>query len=159
MKPRSAEVSTGDSNKYSDGASVDDEFLGDSDTADEKQPPNPKTAAGGVGQLELPRLVRRNRPYSQSGNRLKVEHNQGFKVFLLLRHDWFHVILRLPTERSLLCLLTVWTALVLIFASLYVAVDNHDPNVSCGLGPVGSPIDFGGAFSFSLETCTTGTFG
>lgn len=112
--------------------------------------------AGGGG-VPLPRLIPRNLPMAQSRNRVQIEHNQGFKIYRLLRHDWFHVFLRLSTARSVLCLLTLWTAFILIFAALYVWVDNQHLDVSCGLGPAGSPINFGGAFAFSLQTCTTGT--
>lgn len=105
----------------------------------------------------VPRLVRRNLPFSQSRNRLQVEHNHGYKIFRLLRHDWFHVVLRLPTGRSLLCLLAIWTSALIVFAGLYVWVDTQVPEVYCGFGPAGSPIKYGPAFSFSLETCTTGT--
>lgn len=47
--------------------------------------------------------------------------------------------------------------MIIVFAGFYVAVDHRDATVDCGLGSVGSPIAFGPAFAFSLETCTTGT--
>jgi hypothetical protein len=106
--------------------------------------------------FQLARLVRRDLPFSQSRNRVHVGHNHGFKIWRLLRYDWFHVILRYPPGISLLVLLSIWTCFVILFAYLYVEVDNRDPNVDCGLGIVGDPINFGQAFSFSLETTTTG---
>ena len=106
--------------------------------------------------FQLARLVRRDLPFAQSRNRVHVGHNHGWKIMRLLRHDWFHVILRYPPGLSLLVLLSVWTGFVIIFAFLYVEVDNRDPNVDCGLGIVGDPINFGQAFSFSLETTTPG---
>jgi len=108
------------------------------------------------GQPEPPRLVLRNLPFHQSKNRVYVKHNQGLKIFLLLQHDWFHVLLRIPTWQSLPFLLAVWTSMIIVFAGLYVWVDNRDPDIGCGLGANGSPIRFGPAFAFSLETCTTG---
>jgi hypothetical protein len=107
-------------------------------------------------ELPLPRLVQRNLPFAQSQNRVRIGHNQGYKIYMLLRHDWFHVILRLRTSVSLLILLTIWTSAILIFAGLYVWVDNRNPEVNCGLGLEGNPIRFGSAFAFALETCTTG---
>jgi hypothetical protein len=106
--------------------------------------------------FQLARLVRRDLPFSQSRNRVHVGHNHGWKILRLLRHDWFHVILRYPPGLSLLVLLSLWTCFVIFFAYLYVKVDSRDPNVDCGLGVVGDPINFGQAFSFSLETTTTG---
>jgi len=38
-------------------------------------------------------------------------------------------------------------------------VDATAPHVECGLGKPGHPIDFSGAFAFSLETCTTVGYG
>jgi hypothetical protein len=107
--------------------------------------------------IHLARLVRRDLPFSQSRNRVIVRHNQGLKIFRLIRHDWFHVILRYPKGLCLLCLLSIWTFFVIIFAFIYVAVDNRQPTVDCGLGKVGTPIKFGQSFAFSLETTTTGT--
>ena len=51
--------------------------------------------------------------------------------------------------------MSIWTGAILIFAVLYVIYDNAEPSVSCGLGAENKPIRFGGAFAFSLETCTT----
>lgn len=117
---------------------------------------------GGSGtpddDMQLARLIHRDLPFSQSRNRVNVRHNHGFKIFQLIRHDWFHVILRYPKGLCLLCLLSIWTIVVIIFAVIYVSVDNRLPNVDCGLGKVGTPIGFGQAFAFSLETTTTGTF-
>jgi hypothetical protein len=107
-------------------------------------------------EYQIARLIRRDLPFSQSRNRVHVGHNHGWKIYRLLRYDWFHVILRYPPGLSLLCLLSIWTVFVLIFAGFYVEVDSRDPNVDCGLGLVGDPIAYGQAFSFSLETTTTG---
>lgn len=114
---------------------------------------------GAVDHAKNPRFIPRNLPFDQSRNCVNVVHNQGFKIFLLLRHDWFHVLLRMPTWQSVPCLLFSWTTLILLFAGLYVWVDNSDPSINCGLGPEGAPIEFGPAFAFSLETCTTVGYG
>ena len=109
------------------------------------------------GDMQLARLVRRGLPFSQSRNRVNVHNNHGLKIFQLIRHDWFHVILRYPTGLCLLLLLSIWTLVVIGFAGIYVAVDNRQPAVDCGLGKIGSPIQFGQSFAFALETATTGT--
>lgn len=138
--------------------------------AEQQQPAPPAAAAaagGGDGDgaagdaadvtpLLPPRLVLRNLPFDQSRNIVQVRHNQGcWKMMFLVGHDWFHVLLRRPTYQSLLFLLSIWTFSILVFAGFYMAVDRQDPTVSCGLGEVGSPILWHGAFAFSLETATT----
>lgn len=82
-----------------------------------------------------------------------------FKIGKLIQHDWFHVLLRRPTWESLLFLLVIWTVAIIIFAGFYMAADRNDPAVNCGLGMAESPIEFHGAFAFSLETCTTVGYG
>jgi hypothetical protein len=104
---------------------------------------------------ELPRLVYRNRAFHQSSSRVYVKHNQGTRIYKLLRFNWFHVFLRWPTKWSLLTLLSIWTILIVLFGAVYTGYDNIQPNLACGLGVAGSPITFAGAFAFSLETCTT----
>jgi hypothetical protein len=115
-----------------------------------------KLASMGPAPPPLPRMVLRSLPFSQSLNAVEVQHNLGMKIFMLLRHDWFHVILRRNTATSLLMLLSLWTISLFMFAVCYVGVDNMNPYEDCGLGKVGSPIKYGPAFAFSLETCTTG---
>mmetsp|Transcript_12166 Transcript_12166/g.35627 ORF Transcript_12166/g.35627 Transcript_12166/m.35627 type:complete len:431 (+) Transcript_12166:599-1891(+) len=59
-------------------------------------------------------------------------------------------------------LLGVWTAGLLIFTGIYMAVDSSDPNMECSLHPYpesGESIPFGTAFAFSLETATTVGYG
>lgn len=102
----------------------------------------------------IPRLVKRDLPFDQSSNKLQVYHKQGMrKLFVLLKHDWFHIIARLPMFISVFSLLAIWTGALLVFALLYVGVDDGH----CGLGTEESNIGFGGAFAFSLETATTST--
>jgi hypothetical protein len=127
-------------------------------TADEQQRPLDleRQSESEKHVASVPRFVRRNLPYFQSKNKLNVHHNQGFKIIWLVRHDWFHVLLRMKGWISTTFLLTIWTIMLLIFAAIYVWYDNKDPGVTCGLGPPGEPIQFGPAFAFSLETCTTG---
>jgi Inward rectifier potassium channel transmembrane domain/Inward rectifier potassium channel C-terminal domain len=104
---------------------------------------------------ELPRLVQRNRAFYQSSNKVHIKHNQGARILKLLRFNWFHVFLRWPTKWSLFMLLSLWTLSILFFALLYVAHDNIEPSQSCGLGAANDPMEFAGAFAFSLQTCTT----
>jgi hypothetical protein len=106
--------------------------------------------------VSVPRFVRRNLPYFQSENNVNVHHNQGLNIFKLVRHDWFHALLRLPGWISITLLLGFWTIMLFVFAAFYIWYDNKEPNETCGLGPPGKPIQFGPAFAFSLETCTTG---
>jgi hypothetical protein len=109
---------------------------------------------GAEAPQQLPRLVPRNLPFHQSKNKMEVEHNLGMKLlWKLVRYDLFHVLLRMPLYQSAFLLFSLWTVFILIFAAIYVAIDRQDPFTPCGLGPVGSPIKFYGAFAFSLETC------
>lgn len=105
------------------------------------------------------RLVRRNLPLHQSDNYLQVTNHQRVRYFNLLRHDWFHVVLRVNPFASILVLLSVWTAVIVVFAGFYMMIDSYNEGTDCGLGPIGSPIAFGPAFAFSLETCTTVGYG
>lgn len=82
-----------------------------------------------------------------------VKHHSHVYPLLLL--DWFHVFLRLPTYVSVTLLLSIWTLFILIFAKIYVGIDTSNNALDCGLGDPGTPIAWGTAFAFSLETCTT----
>ena len=107
----------------------------------------------------VPRLVLRNLPYAQSHNHIQVRHNYtAMKIYKLIQHDWFHVLLRFPTSRSLFFLISTWTLFLVIWAGCYVWVDRSNTGVECGLGPNGNSISFRGAFAFSLQTCTTGMY-
>ena len=130
----------------------------DNDNGDE----NPKvTNPSSLESSGLPRLVLRDRPFFQSGNKLFIQHNkQGFKILKLLRHNWFHYFLRFPTKWSLLVLMSFWTIVIVIFAGLYMIYDRADNQVACQLGvSADEPMLFGAAFAFSLETCTTVGYG
>ena len=59
----------------------------------------------------------------------------------------------------MLLIVTLWTALIVIFDGLYCTMDRKDAEVRCGLGPAGDPISFHGAFAFSLETATMVGYG
>lgn len=115
------------------------------------------------------RLVRRNFPHYQSKNRLAIQNiycSEGTRNSLLLQKwrtlfakDMYHVLLRKPTAFTLLILISIWTALILIFALVYMLFDRFDSAKNCGLGNLGHPIGYAGAFAFSLETCTTVGYG
>jgi len=117
----------------------------------------------------LPRLVLRNRAFHQSSNKVHIRHNQGARIYKLLRYNWFHVFLRWPTRYSLLALMSVWTGAILIFAAIYIWHDKGGNHAEiCGLGGFSTtengesefvPITFAAAFAFSLETCTTVGYG
>ena len=102
------------------------------------------------------RLVKRNLPFFQSENALRVASQHAeIRLFALLTKDWFHVVLRMNLWLSLLVLLSIWTVAIIVFAGIYMRIDRAQPHVNCGLGVIGSPIEFAPAFAFSLETCTT----
>jgi hypothetical protein len=108
---------------------------------------------------DLPRLVLRNRPFHQSSNKVHIEHNQGYRIYSLLRHNMFHAFLRWPTSRSLPLLMVAWTGSILAFAGTYMWYDRLDSAISCGLGLIDEPMTSAAAFAFSLETCTTVGYG
>jgi hypothetical protein len=61
-----------------------------------------------------------------------------------------------------LLLLSVWTGTILLFATFYFAHDRSNSSNKCNLGGTlesDGPIQFAGAFAFSLETCTTVGYG
>jgi hypothetical protein len=112
-----------------------------------------------IDVVPLPRLVLRNLPYSQSQNSIQVKHNYNFiKIYKLIIHDWFHVLLRFPTSQSLFFLIFIWTIFLVIWSGMYVWVDRSNVGIDCGLGPNGNSISFRGAFAFSLQTSTTGMY-
>ena len=98
----------------------------------------------------LPRLVVRD-VGSQSSNIVQVVHGGGEDIWKLQLLDWYHTFLRRSTLSSMLFLLGVWTAMILVFAGAYMAIDNGNETF-CGLGKEEEPIQFGPAFAFSLET-------
>jgi hypothetical protein len=100
--------------------------------------------------------VDRNYPFHQSQNRIAVKNENHFShIFPLLIKDWFHVCLRIPVWISVSVLLLIWTIFIFIFAAVYVHIDEKWLDRDCGLGEPNSAIQFGTAFAFSLETCTT----
>ena len=103
----------------------------------------------------LPRLVLRDRAFHQSSNKVHIQHNQGARIFKLLKHNLFFVFLRMSTWKSLTALISLWTGAILLFAVLYMIYDNGNLSTQCGLGIDNGPIHFASAFAFSLETCTT----
>ena len=125
--------------------------------------------------IEVPRLIPRNLNYGQSHNRLRITRingevgrNNGNKqqrlaqkelyggsISHLLWLNWFHVVMRYPSQYTISVLLVAWTVIVLVFAGIYVGLDTLNKDLNCGLGPPGIPIAWGTAFAFSLETCTT----
>ena len=106
--------------------------------------------------VQLPRLVNRDMPFHQSRNRISVANERHYsKIWRLFLEDWFHCLLRMPTYLSVPLLLGIWTAVILMFAAIYVYIDTSNKYADCGLGDPGIPIAWGTSFAFSLETCTT----
>lgn len=121
--------------------------------------PNTLKSDTKIDNNRLPRLVLRDRAFHQSSNKVHIQHNQGARIFKLLKHNLFFVFLRMPTWKSLTALFSVWTGAIILFAFLYILFDNRNGASQCGLGIGDEPIHFAGAFAFSLETCTTvGTY-
>ena len=101
------------------------------------------------------RLVRRDSPFSQSGQRVYMRRG-GAHWGIALR-DLFHVVLTLPTGWVALGMIVTYTCVILLYAFLYMLVDG--PEIDCGLGPKGEALSMYNAFAFSLETLTTIGFG
>lgn len=114
------------------------------------------------GSCQTPRLVERNLPFDQSRNILQVKYMHfERKLRGLLKHDWFHILLSLPTAASVSLLLITWTIWVLIFAVIYMVRDrilSEDSKPQCLIGP-SQDAPFGAYFAFSLETATTVGYG
>lgn len=109
---------------------------------------------------ETPRLVLRNLPFNQSRNVIQVKHNKGTTAIgRLTRHDFFHVVLRLPAWKTTLMLLCIWTGIILLWAAAYMAVDKSQQDDICNIGLNGDPAKYYTAFAFSLQTCTTLGYG
>ena len=101
---------------------------------------------------DIPRLVPRDLPFNQSYH-VAVRNKE--RILTLMFLDWFHVFLRFPVWMTLPILLAFWTAIILLFAAIYVRLHTLNKNLDCGLGPPGTPMAWATAFAFSLETCTT----
>lgn len=121
------------------------------DDVENVPPPPPRVT---TTTKPLPRLVSRDRIFSQSSNQVRVQHKNDTRIFwLLIRYDWFHVFLRGSLFKSIILLLAIWTGMILAWASIYKAIDDNHPGKNCGLGAPPETISFHGAFAFSLETC------
>jgi hypothetical protein len=94
-------------------------------------------------------------PFNQSRNVFQIMHNQGYKIGRLIRHDYFHVLLRLKPWKTLSMMLLLWTLIIVAFGGFYMSVDDSKPGSNCGLGLKGAPVTYATAFAFSLQTCTT----
>mmetsp|Transcript_10925 Transcript_10925/g.16883 ORF Transcript_10925/g.16883 Transcript_10925/m.16883 type:complete len:463 (+) Transcript_10925:212-1600(+) len=130
---------------------------------EEQQNPKPQPQRRPAIKTRIPRFIKRNLPQYQSHNRPDIINRHArlyFGLSFVFHQDWFHVVLGWPTSFSVFVLLSVWTAFILLFALIYRAIDQRNPEISCGLGNTGDPpIVFGAAFAFSLETCTTVGYG
>jgi len=107
------------------------------------------------------RLILRNLPFHQSRNVVSIRHSgkDALQMASLLKEDWLHVMLRLPTAVTMFGLLTIWAASIFVFAAIYQAVDNAYEFTDCGLSSSFGKLSFGGFFAFSLQTCTTVGYG
>jgi hypothetical protein len=124
---------------------------------------NPPSSNGDVENIpnsgrgsgtKLPRLVTRNRIFSQSSNNVRVQHQYDGRIFwLMLKYDWFHLFLRCSIGQAMATLLGIWTGMILLFAAIYKAIDDNHPERNCGLAAPSETISYHGAFAFSLETC------
>jgi len=112
-------------------------------------------------QVFLPRLIKRDYPYDQSSNRVRIVNKHQKQLFPLLIKDSFHVLLRVKWYVSLPLITIVWYAMIWVFAFFYMLIDGSNFNHAkdCGLGEPENPIGFATAYAFSLETCTTVGYG
>lgn len=108
-----------------------------------------------------PRLVKRDLPHFQSSQTVAIFNRKGDNAApLQYNYDWFHAFLRWETKKSIFLMICGWTLVNILFGILYRAIDAQDPSEDCGLSAIpGEVITFGGAFAFSLETCTTVGYG
>lgn len=114
----------------------------------------------------FPRLIQRDLPFNQSSNKVDIYNREKNRIPLfpsalkyILTHNWFHILLRWPTLISVSLLLVLWILMVVVFAYIYVIVDQRAVFAQCGLGKEGDLFTFSAAFAFSLETCTTVGYG
>jgi hypothetical protein len=114
---------------------------------------NPRDSMNSTSNT-IPRLVTRNRIFSQSGNQVRVRHQYDGRIFwLMLKYDWFHLFLRGSIFQAMFILLGTWTGMISLFAGIYESIDRNTPGKNCGLATPPETISYHGAFAFSLETC------
>jgi hypothetical protein len=130
-----------------------------SDSEDVENAPRDISAPQRSISAIIPRLVTRNLIFSQSSNDVNVRHQYDGRIFwLLLKYDWFHLFLRGSIVQAITIMLTIWTGMILLFAAIYMAIDDNYPDNNCGLhAPPATKISYHGAFAFSLETCKYST--
>ena len=130
-------------------------------TSDEIRPTTRKKRSRRIQRRDshvfLPRLIKRDYPYDQSSNRVRIVNKHQKHLVPLLIKDSFHVLLRVKWYVSLPLITVVWYAMIWIFAFFYMWIDGSNFNLAkdCGLGEPDNPIGFATAYAFSLETCTT----
>jgi len=111
---------------------------------------------------DAPRLVKRDLKYHQSSSKFNIRNIHGdnkWTMITIFSGDWFHIILRQHTILSVGLMMGAWVTFIIFFAVIYMYIDKQDERVKCGLGFDDVPIQFHGAFAFSLETCTTVGYG
>jgi Inward rectifier potassium channel transmembrane domain len=104
------------------------------------------------------RLVERNLPFHQSRSvsNVRIIGIDQHHYWLLMKEDWFHVMLRLHYGTSSGYLLLLWTISLLVFAAIYQRMDDsYYGETECGLSTESYQLAFGGFFAFSLQTSTT----
>jgi hypothetical protein len=110
------------------------------------------SSTSSLNGADPPRLVLRNLPFIQSKNILQVGHDEGLKIARLLRYDFFHVLLGLPTFTTIVILAMLWTASNLFFAAIYYAIDPHESGTDCRLRSFDKPILYATAFAQAIQT-------
>jgi len=108
------------------------------------------------------RLIERDQTFNQSTGALKIEQHADreswAQILALYTWDWFHVLLTQPNLTLVVFLTFVYTFWVVLFAGLYLAVnDNEHP--ACDLAGTQDELNFGAAFAFSLSTAATIGYG
>ena len=105
------------------------------------------------------RLVRRDYPFHQSGDKIHM-HRSGWKLTELRQIamlDWFHVLIEWSLGGLLALTVAMYTLLVLLFGLLYMAIDRRGED--CGLAPPGQDLSWQTAIAFSVETFSTIGYG
>jgi len=119
------------------------------------------TEYNGEEEYKFARLIRRDQPFEQSSNGLRIRSSWGeTSIGKMLKNDWFHLLLRYNTSYIVVCLVILWSMLIFFFAAVYYLADRIHVKEDCGLSGDGDePISKFTAFAFSLETATTVGYG
>jgi hypothetical protein len=106
------------------------------------------------------RLIARGQPFHQSEGKFRLSRSDPrfFWWFLLKAKHWVALGMQMPTTAILLFIACTYTLLVVLFASIYIALASSN-ECAIGDGDGDDALDFHAAFAFSLETSSTIGYG